>query len=51
MVPLIVEVITVLILLYCLPQIQEFHHCIIFVGTRISVDKFDVNDGFSLPTP
>ena len=45
---LIAAILDVLILLDCFPPIQELHHWLIFVGIRVSIDKFDVNDGFSL---
>ena len=48
---LIVTVLTVVIFLDSLPTIQEGHHWLIFVVIRISVAKFDINDGISLPTP
>ena len=44
-------VITVIIIFDCFPLIQERRYWIIFVGTCISVTKFDVNDGLNLSIP
>ena len=49
--PFIVSVLTMLILLDYLQPIQELRHWLKFLGIRISVTNFDVNDGFSLLIP
>ena len=51
MFPLIVAVITVLILLDFLSPSQDLRHWLKYVGIRIIVTKFGVNDGFSLLIP
>ena len=51
MIQLIVSVLTVLVLLDCFPPSQERRHWLIFLGIRISISKFDINDGFSLSIP
>ena len=48
MFPFLVEVLTVLILLYFLPPIQEHCHWLKLVGIRISVVKVDVDYGMSM---
>ena len=48
---LIMTVTTLIIFLDNSPPIQEQRHCLIFVGTRTSIAKFDVNDGVSLSIP
>ena len=50
-IPLIVEVLTVIILLDCLPPIHKHLRRLVFVGIRIIVSKFDVNDGLGLSIP
>ena len=49
--PLVVKVLTVLILIYFIPPRQEHWYWLIYVGKRISVAQFDVNNGFSLLIP
>ena len=51
MIPLIMKVLTVLILIDCLPPIHEYCHWLIFLGIRISIAKFDVNYGFIRSIP
>ena len=51
MFPLIVAVLTVLIFLDSFQPIQDCLHWLIFVGIRVSVNRFDVNDGTSLSIP
>ena len=48
---LLVAVLTVLILILLLPTIQELIHWLMLVGIRVSVSKFDVDDGVSLAFP
>ena len=45
---LIVTVLTVIILLDSFQPIQELHHWLVYLGIRVSVAKFDDNDGVSL---
>ena len=49
--PLIVAVLTVIIIIDFLPPIQERRHLLKSVGIRISVAKFEINDGVSLSVP
>ena len=48
MCPLIVAALTMLILIFLLSMIQEIVHWIIILGVRISINKYDVDDGISL---
>ena len=48
---MVVTVLTVLVLIDSLPQIQEFYHWFILVGISVRVANFDGNDGFYLSTP
>ena len=49
MFPLIVDVLTMLILLLLLPNIQKLVHWLILVG--VSISKYEVNDGVSMALP
>ena len=44
---LILEVLTMIILLGFLPLIQERLHWIKYLGVRVSIAEFDVDDGAS----
>ena len=46
--PLIVTVLTMIILLYFLPQSQDHFYRIQYVSVRVSVAEFDVDDGASM---
>ena len=48
MFPLIMAVLTVLIFVDSFPLIQERRHWLIFVGIRVRIAKFYVNDFVSL---
>ena len=48
---MIVKVFTVLVFVDSFPPSQERCDWIILVGNYVSVNKFDVNDGFSLLIP
>ena len=50
-IPLIVEVLTILTLLDFLSLIQEHRHWIKYLGIRIIVAKFNINDGVSISIP
>ena len=51
MFPLIVAVITVLILIDFLPLIQERRDWLKYAGIRVSVVKFDIDNGVILSVP
>ena len=51
MFPLIVAVLNVITFIDFFPPSQERRHWLIFLGIRVSVSEFDVNNGFSLLTP
>ena len=48
---LIISVLTVLVLLDFSPPIHDLRHWLIFLGTHVSVAKFDANYGVSLSIP
>ena len=47
----LVAVLTVFDLLLLLPTIQELINWIMLVGIRVSIEKYDVDDGVSLDLP
>ena len=48
---LIVTVITVIILIDFLSQIQERYHWLRYVGVYVSVSEYDVDDGVTMSVP
>ena len=49
--PLVVTVLTMIVFLDSFPQIQDRCHWFTLVEIRVSVAKYDVNDGFYLSIP
>ena len=48
---LLLEVLTVLIFVFLVPNIQDLIHWLILVGVNVRVSKYDVDYGVSLSFP